>query len=191
MRVQSSTADLPGSDDLTMADCGQRAPRRGVDVRKEALHYAAGQKSVGGDIALGCSFIVSRRRYRRRAWSVSEYRPRRREQAESLPDFAGKKSAEDTGDAHGTKESDRGIGELRDVRVRKGGEEPSFPASRQRASGYPDPGPLEEVSVRYPGGADGLTCPASQAAAEVNRERPGRVYTPVSLGLHQIQASPR
>lgn len=122
---------------------------------------------------------------------MSEYGPRRREQAKGLSGLARKKPAQRTCDAHGSKEPGRGIRELPDARVRKDPKKPSFPASCQRASRYPGPGPLQEVSVWNSSGADGLTCSASQAAAEVDRECPAWIYSPVRFRPHQIQASPR
>ena len=190
MGVQSSTANLLGSLDLTVADRGQCAPRRSVDVREETIHDAAGQESVRGNIAPGRLTIVSRR-HRRYGGSVPENGPRRREQAEGLSGLAGKKWAQRTGDANGSKEPGCGIRELPDARVRKGPQEPSFPALCHRANRYPGPGSLEEVSVWNPCGTDGLARPASQAAAEVDRECPAWIYPPVRLRPHQIQASPR
>jgi len=189
--VQSSTANLVGSLDLTMVDRGQCAPRRGVDVREETIHDAAGQKSVCGNIAPRRLTVVSRCRHRRYGWSVPENGPRRREQAEGLSGLAGKKPAQRTGDAHGSKEPGRGIREFSDARVRKSPQEPSFPASCHRASRYPGPGPLQEVSVWNPCRADGLARPASEATAEVDRECPTWIYPPIHFRPHQIQASPR
>jgi hypothetical protein len=173
-----------------VADRGQCAPRRSVDVREETIHDAAGQESVRGNIAPGRLTIVSRR-HRRYGGSVPENGPCRREQAEGLSGLAGKKSAQRTGHAHGSKEPSRGIREFPDARVRKGPKEPSFPASCHRASRYPGPGPLQEASVWNSSGADGLTCSASQAAAEVDRKCPAWIDPPVRFRPHQIQASPR